>query len=209
MGITSLEQVERIIVYDDEGAGRCHLGKYAVQRSLQEKLPKVTFLAAGLRKPDSGRVTIHPLPANTIKYRHGLDVLNDPVHLLVPEDVNGLTIALGLTSTVPHAFLLENAFDVLIAPAQDPFHDLANELEPIATEIGLIAWLFEWVLLRKFNELGTKRDESGIVKPRRLVTFQPMVEPEYDLRSPMNIRHKTDLDRPMEPWKIAKIGKPW
>ncbi len=205
----SLEQIERIVIYDDEGAGRCHIGKYAVKEQLEAILPNALFIAAGLRHPDSGRKIIHPSPAQSIYSRHGIDVSRDTVHLLSQEDINNGTICLGLTSTPAPDFLLEKAFDVLIAPAPDPFHDLTNQLEPIATQIGLIAWLFEWVLINKFNELGKEKEVNGLVRPRGLVTFQPLVEAKYDLRSPMNIRSHDDLDRPIEAWRMRPIGRSW
>lgn len=107
-----------ILVVDEEGVGRNNLGKAV----LMKKLPDIPINSAGIHKPESGRTDIHPSVIEVAKNRYGVDISDWPVQLLSPEMINNQTLVLVLCNPelVPD-YVLENAYDVLLAPIEDPF----------------------------------------------------------------------------------------
>lgn len=166
-----------IVIVDEEGVGRSRIGQALVQK----QLPNISINGVGVRRPDSGRTTMHPLVVQTVSARCGADISNEPVTLLTPEMVTAETIVLVLNDhkNLP-GWVTQQALAVLLAPIADPFPKLENELENAASRISFHAWLLMYVLTNKFEELDTKKDSSGNVKPRYLVEFEPRtIEPEY------------------------------
>ncbi|NCS97444.1 MAG: hypothetical protein GW762_02550 [Candidatus Pacebacteria bacterium] len=162
---------------DKEGVGRSNLGKSVKQAVF----PTLEKNAAGVHPPESGRTDIHPSVISVAEKRHGSDIAGWPVQVLTPEMVNALTIVIVYCDPklIPD-FVLEQAFDVLLAPIQDPFGNLESKLENTATQIAFFNWLLYVTLTSRFDEIGTHRDENGYVIPRYLVQFEPKnIEPEY------------------------------
>lgn len=165
-----------ILVYDDEGVGRCHIAAVMIK----DNLPNIPVLAVGLREPQSGRTTMHPSVVELLATRYKVDIADEKVTLLKPEHVDEQTIALGLTTTPPPSYLMEKAADVLLAPIDDPGSDLEHMLEFSATRIYYISWLLENVLSKSPERIGQLKDDKGLIIPRYLFEFEPpLLEEEY------------------------------
>lgn len=179
-----LSQVN-LLAFDREGVGRGNLLKVALINSkLIQQFPNIVVNSVGLYKPESGRTTIHEDVIAIAKKRMGTEVSGWPVTLITPNHVNSRTIAVGLCEPeyIP-PFMLEQAFDVLLSPITDPFGaDLKTKIETTVSQIAFIDWLLYITLTRRFSDLGTSRDEHGIVIPRHLTQFEPRgIEREYSL----------------------------
>ena len=169
-------KAKQILVYDDEGVGRSQIGRVMIQ----DRLPNIPIFAVGLKEPRSGRTTMHPSVIRIIHERYGVDISKEKVTLLKPEMVTKDTIVVGLTDTIAPNFLREKALDIFLAPIDDPASDLEHLLDVIATRTYYVAWLFDLVLSKRFEQIGIKRDERGFVLPRYLSDFEPSnIETKY------------------------------
>lgn len=176
--MSSKEKRKRVLIVDKQGVGRSNLAKSA----LGSELPGMEITAVGVNHPDSRRTNIHPAVVTVAKNRHGNDISDWPVQRLRPEDVdsNTLVVVFCNPNLIPY-FVLQQALDVLLAPIEDPFgDDIAQKLEVTATQIAYYTWLLALAIHRRFDEIGTSRNDSGEVIPRYLTQFEPKnIEPEY------------------------------
>lgn len=152
-----------ILVVDEEGVGRNKIG----QIMIKNELPKTIVIGAGVREPDSKRKDIHQEVINLLKRRCGIDVSQDKVKLLKPDMVNNKTLVLVLNDPehLP-AYVKEKAFDILLAPVEDPGNDIKIKLEIAADYIESYISLLVNILNNSFNKVGVSKDFKGNIIPR-------------------------------------------
>ena len=154
-----------IVVIDEEGVGRSKIG----QAMIKSYFPNMTIVGAGVREPDSKRTDMHPDVVKLIQQRCLIDISQDIVVLLKPDMKTKNTIALVLNDQehLPE-YVTEQAFDVFIAPVEDPGNDIENKLEIAADCINEFVSMLIHFLTYRFNEIGTQRMVNGNVIPRLL-----------------------------------------
>jgi protein-tyrosine-phosphatase len=175
----SLAEID-LLFLDREGVGRANIAKAMVTQSL----PGITVNSAGVLEPDSKRKDMHPEITSLVQRRLNIDISDWKVQLLKPEMISAATVVLVLCDPglLPD-YVTKQALDVLLAPIHDPFENFESKLENTATTIALINWLLCLTLKQKPAEIGTNRDNRGMVIPRHLTVFEPPgIDPEYSLK---------------------------
>lgn len=166
---------DRVVIYDEQGAGRCWVGKVMLEDRFKKLGIDVPVLAVGLTPPKTGIKTMD----------HGVaDMLSSKGYIINPEQsfitlmekklLTPNTLVLGLTNEPPPDYLPETVLEWFVENKLDPFPGIQrpanfrDNLDLLATQVYYDCWILEQLITKNPEKIGERREGKKLLLPKEL-----------------------------------------